>query len=93
VNHEQWYNRLGATVDREKECMAAIETTVDVKFEADEGKDDLEWETLVREEPLAQYPPAMLAKMLKKIVKLKRRPRWSIAADDDDEIGQIGYTS
>ena len=42
---------------------------------------------------MAQYPPAMLAKMLKKIVKLKRRPRWSIAADDDDEIGQIGYTS
>ena len=64
---------------------------VDAAFKADESKDDIIWDDIIKEGELASYSDKMLTKMLKKIIKLNPKKPWVIGANANDDIGEIAW--
>ena len=64
---------------------------VDATFEADNEKNDIIWDELIKADELNSYTKKMLHKMLKKIIKLKKKP-WIICAEADNDIGEIAWS-
>lgn len=133
VNHIQWYNILGKTLDTERACIVALEGKVararleppstraracahaahvhmrhtrtlahartptpwqvDATFKADDSKNDIVWDDLIKDGELSSYTNKMLTKMLKKIIKLNPKKPWVIGANANDDIGEISWTT